>query len=940
MRFEPGILLEHYRVVAKLGEGGMGEVWRAEDTRLGREVALKRLPAAVADDPQWMERFRREARTLAALNHPNIVTIHSVEETDEGPFLAMELVQGRTLTREIAPGGLAPARVLDLGITIAHALGAAHERGIVHRDLKPENVMLGDDGRLRLLDFGLATANAARGPLDSGPDAPTVAIADAITRPGTIVGTVAYMSPEQAKGEALDARSDVFSLGIVLYELATGVRPFTGADPVSILAAILHREAPRCDAMNPALPGRLGAVIHRCLEKDPALRFGTASELHDELVRLRDWAHGEAGAELARLVERIQGLEEGPEAWQAFTLAREIAKLAPADPALERLQSYFARAISITSEPPGARVLVKYYGASDSPWTEMGVTPLEGVPWPKGFTRLRLEIDGHRAVEDVLWNVEFIGSVFHYPMFPPAQWPDEMEFVPAGTFPLFMPGLDHLDAEPLAAFLMDRDPVTNRDYERFIDAGGYRNLDLWRETVIVDGREVTAASAMTHFVDAIGQPGPAGWEAGTFASGEDDLPVSGVSWYEAAAYAAWAGKSLPTIFHWNRVAFTCASAQIVAQSNLAGRGPVRVGSTHSMNRFGVRDLAGNVREWASNASSHEGKRFLLGGGWNDPEYSFNDAWAQPALDRSPTNGFRCIRHVEPEQNLANLRRVIDLPFRDFLKETPVPDAVFEYFVRQFRYDPSPLAARLESEEPSLLGRMQTVSLAAAYGGERLTLYLFLPEGGRPPYQTVVVFPGSNAIHTRVFNPMDLRRIDFIVRSGRALALPVFKGTYHRGGELHSDYPSESAQYRDYMIMWARDLGRTIDYLETREDLDAKRLAYFGLSWGGYMGAILPAIETRIRANVLYVAGLTFQRALPEVDAINYITRVTQPTLMLNGELDFFFPTETSQKPMFELLGTPREHKRRLTYHGGHSVPRVEMIKETLGWLDQYLGPVG
>jgi dienelactone hydrolase len=458
--------------------------------------------------------------------------------------------------------------------------------------------------------------------------------------------------------------------------------------------------------------------------------------------------------------------------------------------------------------------------------------------------------------------------------------------------------------------------------------------------VIAEGRELPWTEAIARFVDTTGQPGPADWEIGTFARGEEDLPVTGVSWYEAAAYAAWAHKSLPTIFHWNRVAFTCASAQIIPQSNLAGRGLLPVGATQGANRFGVRDLCGNVREWAWNASSHEGDRFLLGGGWNDPEYSFNDAWAQSPLDRSPTNGFRCIRYVEPEPNLANLTRVIDMPFRDFLAETPVPDAVFELFACQFRYDPAPLEARIEAEETNVIGRMQTVTLAAAYGRERLTVYVFLPEQSRPPYPTVVVFPGSNAIHTRVFNPFDLRRIDFLTRSGRAVALPVYKGTYHRGGELHSDYPSETVQHRDYVIMWARDLGRAIDYLATRDDMDVTRLAYFGLSWGGYLGAIMPAIEKRIRVNVLYVAGLVFQRALPEVDQINYITRVTQPTLMLNGEIDFFFPVETAQKPMFQLLGTPPEHKRRLTYRGGHSVPRVEMIKETLAWLDRYQGYAG
>jgi eukaryotic-like serine/threonine-protein kinase len=172
-----------------------------------------------------------------------------------------------------------------------------------------------------------------------------------------------------------------------------------------------------------------------------------------------------------------------------------------------------------------------------------------------------------------------------------------------------------------------------------------------------------------------------------------------------------------------------------------------------------------------------------------------------------------------------------------------------------------------------------------------------------------------------------------------LILPVYKSTFQRADELKSDCPRETALYRDHVIMWGKDLARSIDYLETRDDIDAGRIAYYGLSWGGAMGAIYPAVEKRIRAVVLYVAGFSFQRALPEADQINYVTRVTQPTLMLNGEHDFFFPSETSQRPMFELLGTPPEHKKQMTYPRGHSVPRTDMIKETLAWLDRYLGPV-
>ena len=169
--------------------------------------------------------------------------------------------------------------------------------------------------------------------------------------------------------------------------------------------------------------------------------------------------------------------------------------------------------------------------------------------------------------------------------------------------------------------------------------------------------------------------------------------------------------------------------------------------------------------------------------------------------------------------------------------------------------------------------------------------------------------------------------------------PIYKGTFERTGDLRTDSPSETESYKDYVIMWGKDLARSIDYLETRQDIDAGRIAYYGLSWGAALGAILPAVEPRIKANVLYVAGLTLERALPEADAINYVTRVKQPTLILNGELDFFFPAETSQRPLFDLLGTPAADKKRLVFPGGHSVPRTEQIKESLQWLDRYLGPV-
>ena len=941
----PGTLLGPYQIVASLGAGGMGEVYRAHDTRLGRDVAIKVLSARLPATSEMRARFKREARAISQLNHPHICTLHDIGHQDGADYLVMEVLEGETLAHRLEEGPLPVAEVLTLGIQIAGALEVAHRHGIVHRDLKPGNVMLSESGA-KLMDFGLARLFQACDDEETASRLPTVS--QPLTAEGAIVGTFQYMAPEQLEGKEADARTDLFALGCVLYEMATGRRACQGDSTASILASILSGLPEALAHLDTVAPRSLGKIVGRCLDKDPAQRYPSAAVLVEELKRLGDWARSEALPELARIVDCIQFPEEGPESWAAFELALEVEKLAPDDPLLERLWPECTCRISIASDPPGASVFAKYYGDTAAEWVPFGRTPLENVRFPRGFTRLKLELPGYRTSHDVLWNIgpmstrpaDSVTKSWYYRLMRPGKIPDDMEFVPGGGFTLYMPGLEHLTMEPTAAFLIDRHPVTNRQYKLFVDAGGYQQKEYWLEPFLADGRVLPWEEAVPRFTDSIGRPGPAFWELGEYPSGEDDLPVTGVSWFEAAAYAAWCGKELPTVFHWNRVAFIVASSQIIPLANFSGRGPVPVGTTQSVNRFGVHDLAGNVREWAWNECDRAGERFILGGGWNDPEYAFSDAYAQPAFDRSRTNGFRCIRALEPEPNQANLTRVIELPFRDFRAETPVSDETFGLFLRQFRYDRRPLEAVVESEETGPFGVRRTISFAAAYGGERMLAHLTLPLRGRPPFQTVVVFPGSAAIHTTTGALAERRLGGYLPRSGRAVMLPIYKGTYQRRDDLKTDCPDETTFYKDHVIMWAKDLARSIDYLETRDDIDADRIAYYGLSWGGGMGAIMPAVEKRLRAVILYVAGLWFQRTLPEVDQINYVTRVTQPTLMLNAELDFCFPAETSQRPMFELLGTPEEHKRQLTYSRGHSVPRAEMIKETLAWLDRYLGPVG
>ena len=272
-----GQTLGHYRIVREIGAGGMGVVYQAEDTTLGRQVALKILPPELAADDDRRLRFAREARAVAALNHPNIVTVHSVEESGGIHFITMELVKGKTLAELLPRQGFALGRFFEIAIPLVDAVSAAHQQGIAHRDLKPANVMIGDDGRIKVLDFGLAKG------MDGEPGRVGEVPTQSATRAGHTVGTPAYMSPEQAQGERVDTRSDIFSLGIVFYEMLTGRRPFDGGNPASVISAIL-RDRPRpVNELQPTVPRALARLVDRCLAKNPLDRFQSAIDLRHSL---------------------------------------------------------------------------------------------------------------------------------------------------------------------------------------------------------------------------------------------------------------------------------------------------------------------------------------------------------------------------------------------------------------------------------------------------------------------------------------------------------------------------------------------------------------------------------------------------------------------------------------------------------------------------------
>ena len=445
---------------------------------------------------------------------------------------------------------------------------------------------------------------------------------------------------------------------------------------------------------------------------------------------------------------------------------------------------------------------------------------------------------------------------------------------------------------------------------------------------------------MALFRDSTGRPGPATWEVGTYDKGKEKHPVAGVSWYEAVAYAAFAGRSLPTAYHWSCAAETSAVHLIVPGSNFRGKGTQAVGSSGTLSGSGTVDMAGNVKEWCLNEGAG-GTRLILGGGFSDPPYQFSNVDTRSPWERGPDYGFRCVKLASPPSEAA-AAKLVQLS-RDYTKEKPVSDAVFAVFEQAFAYDREPLNARIDAREVASDWTHETVSFDAAYAGERVPAHLFLPKNAVPPFQVVIYYPGAYAYWQKKFDTSasfdDI--VDFIPLGGRALLIPIYRGQYDRPDGIQPANPGKlPAKWRDRAVAQVKDFGRSLDYLETRGDIDATRMAYLGFSAGGAMAPLMLGLESRLKTAILWSGGLWVHKRLPEVDAFNFLPRVRIPILMLSDRYDSEFPVEISQLSLFNLLGTPEKDKKRIVYDTGHgNLPHKELIRETFNWLDKYLGPV-
>jgi len=652
------------------------------------------------------------------------------------------------------------------------------------------------------------------------------------------------------------------------------------------------------------------------------------------------WAKREA-------IPEIEALIDGGETESAFRLALKVEAALPNDVEMAEIWKTFSWVTSIPSEPAGATVYRRAYGDQEAEWHELGVTPLYEIHIPTGTSVLRLEKPGYLPLQRAIGGGLTFGIDLPVEEVPEAGFisvnPERFQLETKESLPDGMvrvpQGMASIDGEVVEfrSFLLGKYEVSNKEFQVFIDAGGYKRRDLWENDFVLDGVVLTFDNAMARFVDGTGRPGPNGWVAGTYPDGEDNYPVAGVSWYEAAAYARFVGRELPTVHHWRRAFALALLAYEMSASNVDRDGVSERGAYQGIGWTGTYDMLGNVREWCSN-STEDGQKVIVGGAWIDPPYLVEESTSTPfripAFDRSAINGFR-LAELNDEMSVveATGRPIIDKDIEPLGE--PYSDEVFAAKLRDFEYDHSPFNVEIEETTEFRYWTRQRVVIDTSDGQGRIPVYVYLPKRTSSRHQTLVYWPGAAA---QFFDSVDAVRfqLDFALRNGRAVVMPVLAGMFER--RLSSRPGWDTHTGRDLAIAQVREFRRTIDYLETRSDIEVDNLGYAGFSWGGRVGAIVLAVEDRFKAAVLNQAGINATDH-PDINVVNFLPRVTTPVLHFSGRYDTDFRFETSSKPFFDRLGTDAKDKKHVVEPTGHFVPPTVATGETLDWLDKYLGPV-
>jgi dienelactone hydrolase len=622
--------------------------------------------------------------------------------------------------------------------------------------------------------------------------------------------------------------------------------------------------------------------------------------------------------------------------WVAYHQALDLRRILRNNPDFIKLWDDITTPFSINTNPVGAKVFAKPYSRPDTSWYYLGETPLLDFPIPRGLSRIKIEKPGFETQYDIFlmgfgWGKEWIKSI-QYQLFRHDEKPEEMVYVPGfmgdGVTTPVLPNLYTGD------FWIDRYEVTNKQYRTFIDSGGYTDPGYWQFQFIEGKDTLEFDTAIDRFKDNTGWNGPANWELGDYPKGEENLPVTGISWYEAAAYAKFENKELPTIFHWVYVSGAYAAPEIVKFGNFETKGPVEGGTYNSLTRCGAYDMPGNVGEWLYNTCG--GDHYILGGNYKEPSYWFTMHVPVSPWARSELVGFRCIRYIDDTLR-QELTSGLDRPKRNYQNLKPVSDEIFQVYQGLHDYNKTALDPVSISINKTEDWSLEIISVNVPYEEAPMQIKIYLPLNSNPPFQTVLFFPGIGAHNSNSLNDMQIPGwCDFWLKNGRAVVWPVYFSTFGRGDHDRSNVNSWKQTYKNIIT----DVHVVCDYLEIRNDLNSEEIAYYGISWGGGVAPYILALEDRIKVGVLGLFGISSieKYMFTEFDQVDYLPRVKIPMLLLGGRYDFDYPLE-QQQAFYDLLGTPKDKRNWIIYESTHYIPRKDLINESVSWLDKYFGPV-
>ncbi len=1006
-----------FEIIREIGRGGMGIVYEARQTSLNRRVALKVLSVGLAFSEQGIQRFQREAEAAAKLHHTNIVPIYTTGFQNQIPYYAMELVQGPSLnhvlqqirgdsaatpanenehsseatrtTVDAAAEGTKGSSSFGSGgdyfdnvaraiADVADGLNHAHAHGVVHRDIKPSNLLLSPEGRVIINDFGLARVLEEPG----------------LTMTGELMGSPRYMSPEQISPSfgQLDQRTDIYSLGVTLYEFMTRRPAFEGNDRKQILNRVLYEEPKPPRRLDPAIPLDLETICRKAMEKDADQRYQSADALAEDLRSfvsrhqisarrigplgrgIRWCRRNKSVAALSLLLmlsimvgvtavlgqraRREARFRSAISAIELFLPKREMESLERIirlreeygnREEIQRLYERIGQPVHVESDPSATPIYVRSVENQRGNWLGLGTTPFT-CRLPKGYFHVKTIAAG--GEDHILVRSNHDGDPWKILL------PSQNGMVRVAAYndtKTRIPWLRQRRLPKLSEFMIDRYEVTNAEFKQFVDARGYHNAAYW-EDILGDDWEKT----VDRFRDRQGERrGPRFWVDGTYYRGEDEMPVVGVSWYEAMAYAKWAGKQLPTLFHWLRASDFNGSYDpiyVSARSNIGRRdGTARANrSAHaylSVATCGAFDLAGNVREWCLNA---EGKstRYAMGGSWNDNEDCLHQPHSLSALERSANVGFRCAI-IETRPDLVEAVPIQWRSFERVRNTLPPIEECREHFV----YDASlPWNTQKEGSIEIEGVSYQRFTFDTANGrGDRMVCYVALPDDRfKPPYQTIIMGHHLHNDPTTGLPNLLSDKVERLLSRGRAVVIPVTFGT---GDRVHPEYPTKSpvpekVDAFGQAIVWVvKDYCRTVDFVENYEQateepniFDSEQIAYCGLGWAGCLGPIwivadeLVTGRQRYKAAVLQKAGLVQCLQPPHVDQLNYVSRLSIPTLMLTCKRSVWAPYRIAQKPMYDLLPLEHDIEKKLIAFPQHigKFPTDEFDLHANHWLDEWL----